>query len=71
MNEAQAAALVEKFNVVTSKVADKIRRLEDERTSSGLTDARENELHTQMLAIADVLDTVGSDPANPVPDVPA
>ena len=68
MNEAESQALVERFNAVTSKIADKIRILEEARDAGGLTAEQEAAHHAQMLAIADALDKIGASAADPVPE---
>lgn len=60
-----------RIDKATNDVAAKLDKLADQIAKGGLTAAEEDGVVTELRATADRLETLGKDPANPVPSEPA
>ena len=65
--DAATQALIDRLNVATSKIAARIQAFIDNATKVGSATAAE--IDAALSPIADQLDTMGTDPTNPVPPV--
>lgn len=71
LTEAQFDEVFAKIDTSTTRIADRIRALEEAVKAEGLDSEAENRILSKATGIADALDAIGKVPETPTPEIPA
>lgn len=70
LNEQQFTDLFARIDTATTRIADRIRALEEAVKNEGLPAEAEERILSKATGIADALDAIGKDPETPTPEIP-
>lgn len=70
LNEQQFNDLFARIDTSTTRIADRIRALEDAVKNEGLPAEVEERILAKTTGIADALDAIGKTPETPAPEIP-
>jgi hypothetical protein len=70
LNEQQFTELFGRIDTATTRIADRIRALEEAVKKEGLPADAEERILAKATGIADALDQIGKDPETPTPEIP-
>lgn len=71
LNEQQFTELFARIDTSTTRIADRIRALEEAVKNEGLPADAEERILSKATGIADALEAIGKDPETPTPEIPA